>query len=110
MVLRELSRLGPSIRLHGELLLLLMQKKPTFCARQRGLQFLHGDGFLVPELNDECDASEDDQTDNVSNQALYVIGLHGSGDKVSRYLQDREVAKVAAELPYSIGHAVPGNL
>ena len=30
MVLRELSRLGPSIRPHGELLLFLMHKKPTF--------------------------------------------------------------------------------
>ena len=33
--------------------------------------------------------------DNVSNEALYVIGLHGSGDKISRFLQDWEVAKVA---------------
>ena len=30
MVLRELSRLGPSIRPHGELLLFLMQKEPIF--------------------------------------------------------------------------------
>ena len=29
MVLRELSRLGPSTRPHDELLLFLMQKKPT---------------------------------------------------------------------------------
>ena len=28
-------------------------------------------------------------------EELYVIGLHGSGDKISRYLQDWEVAKVA---------------
>ena len=46
-----------------------------------------GDGFLVPELKDESEASEDDETDNVSNEALCVVGLHGSGDKVSRYLQ-----------------------
>ena len=51
--------------------------------------------FLVPELKDESEASEDDQTDNVSNEALYVIGLRGSGVKVSRYLQERAVAKVA---------------
>ena len=43
----------------------------------------------------ESEASEDDQTDNVSDEALYVIGLHGTGDKVSRYLQNWEVAKVA---------------
>ena len=35
------------------------------------------------------------QADNVSNEALYVIGLRGSGEKISRYLQDWEVAKVA---------------
>ena len=54
-----------------------------------------GDGFLIPELKGGSEASEDDQADNVSNEALYVIGLHGSGDKISRYLQDWEVAKVA---------------
>ena len=46
-------------------------------------------------LKDESEASEEDQTDNVSNVALYVTGLHGSGDKVSRHHQDWEVAKVA---------------
>ena len=30
MVLRELVRFGPSIRRHGELLLFLIHKKPTF--------------------------------------------------------------------------------
>ena len=34
------------------------------------------------------------QTDNVSNEVIYVIGLQGSGAKVSRYLQDWAVAKV----------------
>ena len=62
------------------------------CRRSR---HLCGDGFLVPELKDESEASEDDQTDNVSNEALYVIGLQGSGDKDSRYPQDWVVAKVA---------------
>ena len=92
MVLRELSRLGPSIRPHGEFLLLLMHKKPTFVPDSEACI---GGGFLVPELKDGSEASEDDQTDNVSNEALHVIGLHGSGDKVSRYLQDWEVARVA---------------
>ena len=49
-----------------------------------------GDGFQVGS-----EASDDDQADNVSNEALYVIGLHGSGDKISRFLQDWEEAKVA---------------
>ena len=33
--------------------------------------------------------------DNVSNEAVRVIGLHGSGDKLSLFLQDWELAKVA---------------
>ena len=70
------------------------------CARQRGLQLLHRGSLSGPKV-------EDEQAFNVSNEALYVIGLHGSGDKISRFLQDWEVAKVSPELPYSIGHAVP---
>ena len=83
MVLRELVRFGPSIRPHGELLFLLMQKKPAFVPDSEAFNSFIGDGFLVPELKGESVASE------------YVIGLHGSGDKISRFLQDWEVAKVA---------------
>ena len=32
---------------------------------------------------------------NACNDALHVIGLHGPGDKVSLFLQDWELAKVA---------------
>ena len=32
---------------------------------------------------------------NVCNDALHVIGLHGSGDKIPIFLQDWELAKVA---------------
>ena len=32
---------------------------------------------------------------NVDNEALLVIGLYGSSDKISLFLQDWEVAKVA---------------
>ena len=95
MVLRELIRLGPSIRPHGELLFLLMQKKPVFVPDSEAFNSFIGDGFLVPELKGGSEASQDEHADNVSNEALYVIGLHGSGDKISRYLQDWEVAKVA---------------
>ena len=68
------------------------------CARQRGLQLLIGDGFLVPELKGE--ASEDEQADsssenNVGNVALFVIGLHRSGGAIAHFPQDWEVANVA---------------
>ena len=65
-----------------------------------------GDGLLISELNGGSEASEDDQADNVSNEALYVIGLHGSGDKISRFLQDSEVAKVALS-DFALGYAMP---
>ena len=89
----RLVRLGPSIRPHGELLFLLMQKKPAFVPDSEAFNSFVGDGFLVPELKVGSEASEDVQADNVSNEALYVIGLHGSGDKISRYLRDWEEAK-----------------
>ena len=47
MVLREMSRLGPSIRPHGELLLLLMQKKPTFVPDSDVFNSNIGDGPRV---------------------------------------------------------------
>ena len=40
---------------------------------------------------------------NVGNDALFVIGLQGSGDTVASFLQDWEVAKVALSC-----HLVPG--
>ena len=42
---------------------------------------------------------------NVCNDALHVVGLHGPGGKISLFLQDWELAKVA----HGPGHAVPGN-
>ena len=65
------------------------------CARQRGLQLFHRGWLSSPRVEGRNEASDDDQADNVSNEALYVIGLHGSGDTISRFLQDWEVAKVA---------------
>ena len=59
-ILRELTWLGPSIRPHGELLLLLMQKKPSFVPDSEAFNSYTGDGFLVPELKAECEASEDE--------------------------------------------------
>ena len=62
-----------------------------------------GDGFLVPEFKGGSEASEDDQADNVSNEAVCVIGLHGSGDEISGYLQEWEVAKVALSCHIALG-------
>ena len=75
------------------------------------------DGCHVPGLGDEwkvgCpkspmwesegkDWSEDESVSstashkgNMCNNALHIIGLHGSGDKISFFLQDWELAKVA---------------
>ena len=39
--------------------------------------------------------SSSSSENNVGNEAFFVIGLHGSGDKISLFLQDWEVAKVA---------------
>ena len=79
MVLRELIRVGPSIRPHGELLFLLMQKKPTFVPDSEAFNSYILDGFLVPELKEGSEASKEKQADsssenNVGNGALFVIG------------------------------------
>ena len=39
--------------------------------------------------------------------ALFVIGLHGSGDTVALFLQDLGGGNGSLELRYSPGHAVP---
>ena len=84
-----------AVELHGELLFFLIQKKPVFVPDSEAFNSFIGDGFRVPQLNGGSEASDGDQADNVSNEALYVIGLHGSGDKISLCLQDWEMAKVA---------------
>ena len=40
-------------------------------------------------------SSSSSDENNVGNDALFVIGLHGSGDTIALFLQDWEVAKVA---------------
>ena len=77
-----------------------MQKKPSFVPDSEAFNSFIGDGFPVPELKGECEASEDEQADsssenNVGNGTLFVIGRHGSGDAIALFLQDWEVAKVA---------------
>ena len=73
-VLRELSRLEPSIRPRGEL-----QKKPTFVPDSQTFNSYIGNEFLVPELEDGSEASKDEQADssrenNVGNGALLSSG------------------------------------
>ena len=62
--------------------------------------YCNGDGFLVPELKDGSEASKDGQADsvsenNVGNGAVFVIGLHRSGDAIALFQQDWEVADAA---------------
>ena len=58
---------------------------------------------------DESVSSSGSREGNVGNDALHVIGLYGPGDKISLFLVDCELAKVAFELPHGLEHAVPGN-
>ena len=100
MVLRELSRLGPSIRPHGELLLLDAEEADLPVPDSEAFNSYIGNGFLVPELKDGSEASKDEQADsssenNVGNGALFVTGLHRSGGAIALFLQDWEVRKVA---------------
>ena len=52
-----------------------------------------GDGFQVPELKRRMEnrlpkESTASHKGNMCNDPLHVIGLHGSGDKISLFLQD----------------------
>ena len=44
---------------------------------------------------DENVSSSGSRESNMCNDALHVIGLHGSGNKISFFLKDWELAKVA---------------
>ena len=44
---------------------------------------------------DEDAFSSGSREGNVCNDALHVVGLHGLGGKISLFLQDWELAKVA---------------
>ena len=44
---------------------------------------------------DEDASSTASRDGNVCNDALHVVGLHGPGDKISLFLQECELAKVA---------------
>ena len=82
---------------HGVHLFFLIEKKPTNVPNSEAFNSFIGDGFRVPEFKGESEFSDGYQAGNVNNEALHVIGLHGSGDKISLFLflQDWELAKVA---------------
>ena len=80
---------------YGVLLFFLIQKEPAIEPNSEAFNTFIGDGFQVPELKGESESSGGIQAGNVNNEALHVIGLHGSGDKISLFMQDRELAKVA---------------
>ena len=78
---------GPASGRMASLSSFLMQKKPS-----EAFNSYIGDGFLVPELKDESEAWKDEQADsssekNVGKGALFVIGLHRSGDTIALFLK-----------------------
>ena len=84
-----------------------MQKKPTFVPDSEAFNSYIGDGFLLPELKDESEASEDEQADsssenNVGNGALFVIGLHRSGDAIAHFLQDWRWQRYPSQLSWLV--------
>ena len=85
---------------HGGLLFFLIQKKSAIVPNSEAFSSFIGDGFQVPKLKVESEPSQSYQASNVNNEALHVIGLHGSGD----------VGKDGIELSYGLGHLVPGNV
>ena len=65
---------------HGGLLLFLIQKKLA----------------IVPNSEaGESESCDSHQAGKVNTEALHVIGVHGSGDNITLFLQDWELAKVA---------------
>ena len=83
MVLSELVRFGPSIPV----------ETVKACALI-GLHMMIVENSGRSENGSSVSSSSSDEN-NVGNDALFVIGLHGSGDTIALFLQDWEVAKVA---------------
>ena len=95
LVLSELVRFLPSI--------------PIEAVKACALIGLH---MVIEENSGRSDSgssvsSSSSDENNVGNDALFVIGPHGSGDTIALFLQDWEVAKGSFELPKSPGHVVP---
>ena len=110
--IRELIRLGPSIRPHGEFLFFLMQKKPSFVPDSEASNSYTGDGFLVPESKGKCEASEDEQADsssenNVGNGALFCHPATWIWRRNCPLPARLGGGKGSPELPCSIRYAMP---
>ena len=90
----------------------MVLREPTFAPDSEAFNSYIGDGFLVPELKDEREASKDEQADsssanNVGNGALFVIGLHRAGDAILLFQQDWEVANVASSCQKALDMLCP---
>ena len=83
MVLSELVRFGPSIS----------AEKVKVCALS-GLHMMAEENSWRSECGPSVSSSSSSDN-NVGNDAMFVIGLHGSGDTVAQFLQHWEVTKVA---------------
>ena len=83
MVIRELVRFGPSIPVEAV----------KACALV-GLHMMDEENSWQSD-NGSSVLSSSSSENNVGNEAFFVIGLHGSCDKITLFLQDWEVAKVA---------------
>ena len=83
MVNRELVRSGPSFLVQAE----------KACALV-GLHMMAEENSWQSDSGSSVSSSSSSEN-NVGNEVLFVIGLHGSGDKISLFLQDWEVEKVA---------------
>ena len=51
---------------HGVLLFFLIQKKPAIVPNREAFNSFIGDGFQLPELKGESEASKDEQADSLS--------------------------------------------
>ena len=103
---------GPSNGPQGELLLLLMQKKPTFVPDSEAFNSYIGDGFLAPELKDKSEASKDEQADGSSETTWVMACCLSSGyiDLAAQLPSSSRLGggKGSLELPKSPGHVAPG--
>ena len=89
-VFSELVRFGPSIS----------AEKVKACALN-GLHMMAEENSWRSESGSSV-SSGGSCEGNVGNDALFVIGLHGSGDTVALFLQDWQVAKVALSCHVSL--------
>ena len=90
------ERYGP----YGELFFFLLKKEPRVLSEKVKACALIGLHMMAEENAWRSDSGSSKSSHgscegNVGNDALHIIGLHGSSDTVSLFLQDCDVAKVA---------------